>query len=426
MKPPAPSFAYLFERFPSFVQTFCYREVEEMARQHMEPLVISIRHPEDPAELLEKLDAKVLYLPEEKVLRAEVDRLRGEGGLPSAAHRAIPKHRGERDSQRLFEAVWLAPLLKEHGIRHVHAHFGGMAARTAWWLHRLYGIPYSFTGHANDIFCDTEFPISNADLVEDARLIITETDFAKTWMERKYPAARGKVERVFNGICLEGFAPRGAGFAARRILSVGRYVEKKGFTHLIEACRLLRSRGEKFECLIVGGGPLEAELQAQIVQAGLADAVQLLGPRPQEEVRQLLTTASVFVLACVPEAGGGSDNLPTVIMEAMAAGIPIISTKIAGVPEMMEDSVEGLLVEPADPAALSEAIARLLNHEELNRRMGEQGHETARSKFGIESTVRTLKLLLASRADLRIPEAARVEDPLLPEEPGFLRRFIGK
>lgn len=426
MKPPAPSFAYLFERFPSFVQTFCYREVEEMARQHMEPLVISIRHPEDPAELLEKLDAKVLYLPEEKVLRAEVDRLRGEGELPSAAHRAIPKHRGARDSQRLFEAVWLAPLLKEQGIRHVHAHFGGMAARTAWWLHRLYGIPYSFTGHANDIFCDTEFPISNADLVEDARLIITETDFAKTWMERKYPTARGKVERVFNGICLEGFAPRGAGFAARRILSVGRYVEKKGFTHLIEACRLLRSRGEKFECLIVGGGPLEAELQAQIVQAGLADAVQLLGPRPQEEVRQLLATASVFVLACVPEAGGGSDNLPTVIMEAMAAGIPIISTKIAGVPEMMEDSVEGLLVEPADPAALSEAIARILNHEELNRRMGEQGHETARSKFGIENTVRTLKLLLASRADLRIPEAARVEDPLLPEEPGFLRRFMSR
>jgi glycosyltransferase involved in cell wall biosynthesis len=234
------------------------------------------------------------------------------------------------------------------------------------------------------------------------------------------------VFRVFNGISLRGFPEREQGFNPRRIVSVGRYVEKKGFTHLIEACRLLRTRGIDFECLIVGGGPLEAELQEQIAKAGLEGIVKLLGPRPQEEVRQLLITAGVFVLACVPEAGGGSDNLPTVIMEAMAAGVPVISTKLAGVPEMIEDSVEGLLVEPADPEALSEAIARVLSNEDLNRRMGEQGHETARSKFGIESTVRSLKHILATHADLRVPEAARVVDPLLPNGPGLLRRLLSR
>src|SRR5687767_10871654 len=134
------SFAYLFERFPSFVQTFVYREAVEMVRQGMDPLLISVRRPDDPGEFAENLDVPVMYLPPEKELRASVDALRTEGKIPRAAHKAIPKHRGEPDSQRLFEAIWIEPILREHGVRHVHAHFGGMAARTAWWLNKLFGI----------------------------------------------------------------------------------------------------------------------------------------------------------------------------------------------------------------------------------------------------------------------------------------------
>ena len=223
----------------------------------------------------------------------------------------------------------------------------------AWWLRRLSGIPYSFTGHANDIFCETGYPVSNERLVRDARFIVTETDYARHWMEEKYPFARGKVRRVFNGIALDGFPPRQPPGPIPRILSVGRYVEKKGFGDLIEACAVLRAAGRsQFECLIVGGGPLAETLQAQIRAAWPRPSVKLLGPRPQGEVRRLLAEAQLFVLACVVEEGGGSDNLPTVIMEAMACGLPVVSTRVAGVPEMIADGEDGLLVPAHDPPAL--------------------------------------------------------------------------
>src|SRR5436190_9989700 len=164
------SFAYLFERFPSFVQTFVYREAVEMVRQGANPWLVSIRKPDDPGELAEMIDAEVFYLPEEKTLRAEVDARRAAGQLGWPIHRAIPRRRGDTDSQRMFEAIWLGPELKARKITHVHAHFGGLAARTAWWLRRLYGIGYSYTGHANDIFCATDYPVSNEHLARDARM----------------------------------------------------------------------------------------------------------------------------------------------------------------------------------------------------------------------------------------------------------------
>ena len=421
------SFAYLFERFPSFVQTFVYREAVEMVRQDMNPWLVSLRRPEDPGDLAEKLDVDIFYAPEEKKLRAEVDARRAGGNIPGRAYRAIPRHRKEPDSQRMFEAIWLGPLLRERGIRHVHAHYGGVAARTAWWLRKLFGISYSFTGHANDIFCDTDFPVSNADLVREARFVVTETDYARRWMEEKYPWARGKIFRVFNGVALEGFPPRVPASSVPRIISVGRYVEKKGFGDLIEACRLLRARGRDFLCDIIGGGPLEALLQTQIGEANLEEHVRLLGPRSQSEVRSMLAAAQVFVLPCVPEKDGGSDNLPTVIMEAMLARVPVISTRLTGVPEMIDDSRDGLLVPPKNPAAIAETIEKVLADPAAAEALGQHGRVAAEEKFAVEKTTRALKHLLVERGRLDVPEAARDADPTLPFM-GFadrMARFFG-
>ncbi len=422
--PPEPhSFAYLFERFPSFVQTFVYREAVEMVRQGMNPWLVSLRRPDDPGDLAEKLDVDVFYAPGEKELRAEVDQQRKEGKLSWRPHKAIPRHRHEHDAQRLFEAVWLGPRLREKGIRHVHAHFGGVAARTAWWLRKLFGIGYSFTGHANDIFCDTDFPVSNADLVRDARLVVTETDYARRWMEDKYPWARGKVFRVFNGVAVDGFPAKAPASGVPRIVSVGRYVEKKGFGDLIRACALLRDRGIEFICGIIGGGPLEGQLQAQITAAKLDAQVQLLGPRSQTEVRQMLAAAQIFVLPCVPEKEGGSDNLPTVIMEAMLARTPVISTELAGVPEMITSGRDGLLVPPQNPTALAEAMEKLLIDPAATERLGQQGRATAEEKFAVDNTTRRLKNLLAGQVPMVIPAAARQQDSTIPS-PGAVARLL--
>jgi glycosyltransferase involved in cell wall biosynthesis len=406
--PPMPdhSFAYLFERFPSFVQTFVYREAVEMVRQGMAPLLVSIRRPDDPPEVAASLRADVLYLPESETLRAAIE-------IPSRVRKRLAPGDRTRDLNRIYEALWLGPKLREHGVRHVHAHFGGVAARTAWWVKELGFASYSFTGHANDIFCETDFPVSNARLVRDARFIVTETDYARRWMAERYPRAARKVFRVFNGID-DDFPPRAPASGVPLILSVGRSVEKKGFRYLIDACGRLRAQGLAFECRIVGGGPLEADLQAQIKAAQLGDVVRLLGPRSQGEVRVLLAAAQIFVLACVPDSEGGSDNLPTVIMEAMRCGVPVVSTHLAGVPEMIADGVEGFLVAPRDAAALAQRLAALLRDPALAGQCGARGRESAREKFSIANTTRVLKHLLAERALVNPPAAARRFDPDLP------------
>jgi glycosyltransferase involved in cell wall biosynthesis len=400
------SFAYLFERFPSFVQTFVYREAAEMIRQGMNPLLVSVRKPDDPGTLATQMEDDIFYLPEEKTLRQEVDELRSAGKLGWRVHKAIPRYRGERDSQRMFEAVWLAPELRARGIRHVHAHFGGIATRTAYWLKKLFGFTYSYTGHANDIFCDTDYPLTNADLAREAKFIVTETDYARRWMEERHPFTKGRVFRVFNGIDPTGFFPRQPAGPVARIISVGRYVEKKGFDILIDACAVLHERGVHFQCDIIGGGPLQEVLERMVCDRNVGTFVRILGPRSQDEVRRALAESQVFALACQPDGEGGSDNLPTVIAEAMLTGIPCISTNLAGVPEMIDDGVNGLLVEPRNAAALADGLERLLVDREFAERLAQAGLASAKEKFSIERSVRELRELLAKNA--------RVHDPTRP------------
>jgi len=400
------SFSYLFERFPSFVQTFVYREAVEMIRQGMNPWLVSVRKPEDPGPLAARMDGGIFYLPDEKLLRQEVDSRRSEGKIGWRARKAIPRHRGETDSQRMFEAVWIAPELKTRGIKHVHAHYGGMATRTAYWLKKLFGFTYSFTGHANDIFCDTEFPVTNADLAREAKFIVTETDYARRWMEERYPFTKGRVFRVFNGMDPSGFFPREPEGAVPRIISVGRYVEKKGFDILIDACAVLRDRGVAFSCDIIGGGPLHEVLERMVCDRNVGEQVRILGPRSQEEVRRALSESQVFALACQPDEEGGSDNLPTVIAEAMFAGLPCVSTNLAGVPEMIDNGVNGLLVQPRNAMALADGLERLLVDRDFANLLAQAGLVSAREKFSIEKSVRKLRELLAKRA--------RVHDPAHP------------
>ncbi len=396
------SFAYLFERFPSAVQTFCYREVIAMHALGMEPFVVSIRRPHDAPDLA--LPFEVHYL--------SVEETRPRVKVPLFVRWRTPSALRHRDRLRFEDAMELGPLLKARGIRNVHAHFGGIAARAAWWLRRTHGIRYSYTGHANDIFCESGAAITNAMLAKGATFIATETDYAREWMESTHPAARGRVFRVFNGIEI---APpvRGAESQPPRIVSVGRLVEKKGFPDLLRACALLRGRGVEFGCDIVGGGPLDATLRAMIAELGLGDCVVMHGPQQQPFVRTLLANARVFALAAQREGDGGSDNLPTVIMEAMAASVPVVSTKIAGIPEMVDDGETGRLVAEHDPAAFADALAIFLTDAALAARSGANGYVRAKEKFSIANTATALARLLASRAGVRAPAAALARDPAL-------------
>jgi len=391
-------FAYLFERFPSFGQTFCYREVAELYRQGVAAPIFSIRNPKD--EPAQDWDARIVqrvhYLPEEKKLLHDVRRASKKGSLAAEIVAALDWWGRRTDFLRLYQAVYVGLRLQEAGISHVHAHFAGMAARTAFWMAKFFPITFSFTAHANDIFAPSKFEIGLDKLVEAARVIVTETDYAEKFLRERFPERADRIHRVYNGLNLAEFGRATFSSDPPSIVAIGRLIVKKGFANLIRACALLVERGRSFQCDIFGEGPLENQLGAQIEQLGLQEFVQLPGPKPQHKLRAHLANASVFVLPSVPEPDGGMDNLPTVIMEAMATGLPVVSTRIGGIPEMVIDNQTGFLVQPEDAVALAGAIENVTNDRSLGQRLGQVGYEQAQKLFSIEKNVRELCALLSS------------------------------
>ncbi len=390
-------FAYLLERYPAFTQTFIVREVEEMRRQGVDAWVISLRSSDVstfghfPVSATEN----VLVAPESNQLVAEIKRRRASGELPRKINQRLESWGDAPDKMRLYEAIWAGALLQKRGIRHVHVHFAGLAARTACLMKELYGITFSWTGHAQDIFCKTEHAIDLGRLVREASAVVTVADFSAHHLQHTYPALAWKVKRVYNGLAMPTIMPERRESSPPLILSVGRLIPKKGFADLIAACGILGKRGIAFHCRIVGEGPIEEELRAKI--ASSEASVELVGPKSQAEIFELLGKARVFALAAVVLPDGDSDNLPTVITEAMAHGLPVISTRVAGIPEQVEDGRTGFVVEPGNVAALAEKLERLLTDPNLASEMGRAGFERARAEFSLPATVARLQKILPLR-----------------------------
>ena len=220
------------------------------------------------------------------------------------------------------------------------------------------------------------------------------TDYAARFLRERFPNRADCIYRVYNGLNLAEFGRTDFSSTPPLIVAVGRLIAKKGFADLIRACGLLAEGGKPLQCEIIGEGPLENELRAQIEQLDLQNRAALSGAKPQREVRQRFAAASVFVLPSVVDPEGGIDNLPTVIMEAMATGLPVISTNIGGIPEMVVENETGFLVQPGDAAALAGAIEKLINDRPLAQRLGQAGYSRAQRLFSIEKNVRELCALI--------------------------------
>ncbi len=424
MNPPRPRVGYLFERFPSYMQMFCLREVTEMERAGMAPFVTSMREAEElPDHTLPTPGGRpVIRPPAQDELRLWV--------RDAAARKQIPKtllptlqQWGERpDKLRLYEAAWLGPRLRAAGVRHVHAHFAGIAARTAYWLRRFFGMTYSFTGHANDIFRETDSPVTLSDLMENAAFVATVSQFSATELAARFPKVAGRVAVVYNGLEVGQFTPVKPAENPPTIVSVGRLVEKKGYPWLLESCRILEDQAIPFQCRIIGDGPMRGVLEEGIVRLKLQDRVLLAGAQSEQQIRKELAAARVFALHCVREEGGGMDNLPTVITEAMATGLPVVSTKLAGVPEQVIHDQTGLLVEEKDIDGFADALKRILSDPPLATSLGKQGRCRAEEVFSLKATTAELLRAMARRGKAQIPPALLFASPRLIL-PWMLRHF---
>jgi len=255
------------------------------------------------------------------------------------------------------------------------------------------GITYSFTAHAKDIFHESVDREHLRRKLEDAATVVTVSNFNLKYLCRKYPGAAGHLVHIDNGLDLDQFVYSDPDERQALVLGVGRLVEKKGFEYLVEAFAGLVLKMPQARCEIIGAGVLAGDLQAQVARLGLADSVKLLGPQPQGEVRRKMHQASVVAAPCIMASDGDRDGLPTVLLEAMAMGTPVVSTDVTGIPEILEDGVTGLDVPQRDSGALEGACLRLLRDSELRKRLAENAREIVNQRFDIRKNSIELRAL---------------------------------
>ena len=326
----------------------------------------------------------------------------------------------------------LAALLRREAragrpIAHLHAHFAHDPALIALLAQTLTGISFSFTAHARDLVQIP--PRALVERIERATTMLTCSGTNIEYVDEVVPAPlRAKVRLIHHGVNLDGFQPlaqrqgdKGAGRQGDDqapvslspdlpvsledqevplILSVGRLVEKKGFPDLIDACARLRASGRRLRLAIYGEGPLERDLAEQIGRLGLGDSVTLAGACSQQELIPVLQRADLFALASFVTDDGDRDGIPNVLVEAMACGLPVVSTAVAGIPELVRHDANGLLVPPRDVAALAGALEALLGDAARRRRMGAEARRTVVAQFDLRAAARQIAGLFERAASV--------------------------
>lgn len=411
---------YVVKRFPRLSETFILNEILELERQGVDVEVFALRRPEKGVRhaLTDQVRARVTYLPgasgiagwtvrtkqpDWQLRKQQLPKLMAQEDLDLGPLFATPEP--EVICKLHLQAATLAMLATGRRIDHLHAHFGTEATTVALLASRMSGIAYSYTAHARDIYhtyvdAETDDRQRRSKLAE-ARFVVTVSEYNRNYLRNLAgePAVAERIQRLYNGIDLERFQPQPGARSPNMLLAVGRLIEKKGFSDLVDACATLRQRGTSFRCVIVGDGPLRTALQGQIDAAGLGGQVELRGAQAQNVVVGLMAEASAFVLPCVVAESGDRDGLPTVLLEALAMGVPIVSTSVAGIPEISADGECGLLVPPGEPQTLATAIATLLEDPAFADRLGRAGRLKAETAFDLRKNVAVLRNLFAAAAD---------------------------
>ncbi len=294
------------------------------------------------------------------------------------------------------KVVHAARLMEETGVEHVHCHFANHPAAAGLVIRRLTGIPYTFTVHGSDLHRDSHML---REKVAEADLVVSVSDYNRRLILDLCGAEfADKVVVLRCGVDTDVFHPRPKPEREGpfRIVCVGSFVEVKGHRYLLDACRLLADAGIDFECLLVGRGPLQTELEQKIAALGLTGKVRIEGARPRPEVAAIVASADAGVLPSVWSSKSEREGIPVALMEAMASGVPVVASDMSGMPELVEHEGNGLLVPPADAAALAAAIARLHDDSELRRRLGNAGLETVRRDYDLRRNAGELADRLAA------------------------------
>lgn len=421
----AAEIAYILKGYPRTSETFIINEIYLLEQLGLRLRLFAVKRIEGQKNhaVVEAIQAPLTYLPEATPL--------SEDSFPSWFRTNLPRfapavRKVFRNGKRAFFAaaaemvkfsiayrhaffslprtVFLkeflqacyiaAEIVDEPKVKLIHAHFCHGATTIAMFVSRLTGLPFSFTAHAKDIYLRELNP---GDLLpkklQRARFVVTCTCANKTHLDAVCPDG-ARVHTIYHGLDTSKFRPSLRGRRPNRkplVLSVGRLVEKKGFDYLVRACRKLKERGHDFECLIVGGRDKYADVIERLIrELQVEDVVTLRDAVTQEELKHIYEEAAMFCLPCQVTDAGDRDGIPNVLAEAMAMELPVISTNISGIPEVVQDGVNGLLVSSKNVDELVLSMEAVLSNPGFGERLGKAARKTILEVF--DSSANTVVL----------------------------------
>ena len=401
----APRVLYIASVFPALTVTFIYREVDALRRQDFEILTVSMNRPRE-SEISEEatpfLDT-TLYLD-----RIGLGRKLGAFGSTMITHplrmigclwliaTARPV-KGPRDYARLIyhwiEACFLNQALRASLPTHIHAHFVNGPTSLAMFLAKLSNRPFSFTMHASMIWRD---PIALANKLKACSFCVSISEYNRNYVVTEYDETlKGKIHIVRCGVDIKKISPDSKKEKADKleILAVGQLNARKGFECLLEACSILKQRGTNFHCSIVGDGEERQRLLELQAELELQTCVELVGAKTQEQLPNYLHLADVFALPCTISRDGWRDGIPVALMEAMAWEIPVITTNILGLPELVRHEDTGLLIQPEHPEGLADAIERLHDEPAFAKSLARSGRTWVEEEFNVDVSAQRLAKL---------------------------------
>lgn len=390
---------YVVKRFPRASETFIAQEILELERQGAEVQILTLWHNDIAAEhrWLHEIKAPITHCGATPLSDAWKWLHRRSLARPQRAHWceqalaeafAYPDRRGRH---RLREAVAVADAALEAGVEHLHAHFANDPAFVAYLAHLASGLPFSFTAHAKDVYAKALPAPTLRRVVEHSAFAVTVSDDNQRHLTKMLgPRAAANVRRLYNGVDLSSIAPGGSSGRRFAIACVARLIEKKGVDSLLRALVALERQGLDFRATIIGDGPQRPALEQLVAAAQLGARVSFTGMLPHEKVIAAVTAHDVFVLPARIADDGDRDALPTVLLEAMAAGLPCVSTPVGGIPEIIAHQQTGLILPSDRPLALAEALAELASQPELRAKMGRAGRARASELFDRQQNVAQL------------------------------------
>jgi len=383
--------AYIIVAYPSLTKTFVDREVATLREMGINIEIYSLwrsKGPLSPEQQQIEKEINTLFPLKFKtalkghlrfILRKPVNYFSTLIYLLTRPHPTFRSH--WRTLKHFHQGIYAASLLADKPIDHIHAHFLNQSATIALIASRLLNVNYSVTVHASSELFSR--PMMIQEKLHRAKFVATCTDYNRKYLEvMSNNGLAGKLKVIYHGLDAQLYQRKQPPPSGKPvIIAVGQLRERKGFSYLIDACEILKRWGIEYECRIIGDGPLRPELERKIHQQNVEDTVTLCGALSQAAVREQYEEATIFTMPAVLGKDGDRDGIPNVILEAMAMELPVIATRHSGIPEVVKDQENGILVPPENSNALAAAIQKLIKDPALRIKFGKQGRKTILEQF---------------------------------------------